>query len=74
MKHVTFSEERCKSCGICVSVCPKKIIAISDSKMNSKGFRPAEITDETKCIGCAFCASVCPDAAVTITADRPERS
>ncbi len=66
MKKVEINEERCKSCGLCVSVCPKKIIDISRVKMNDKGYRPAEIIDVEKCIGCAFCATICPDCAITI--------
>ena len=62
MKKVIFNEERCKSCELCVSVCPKKILRISDDKMNEKGYKPAEIFEQDKCIGCAFCATICPDA------------
>ena len=54
MKKVIFNEERCKSCELCVSVCPKKILRISDDKMNEKGYKPAEIFEQDKCIGCAF--------------------
>lgn len=66
MKQVEFNEERCKSCGLCASVCPKKIISISEDKINSKGYRPAQVKEPDKCIGCAFCATICPDAAITI--------
>ena len=69
MKKVIFNEERCKSCELCVSVCPKKILRISDDKMNEKGYKPAEIFEQDKCIGCAFCATICPDAAITIAED-----
>lgn len=69
MKNVIFNEERCKSCGLCVDVCPKKILQISKDKMNDKGYRPAEIIDREKCIGCAFCATMCPDAAITVEED-----
>lgn len=70
MKKVIINEERCKSCELCVSVCPKKILQISKDKMNEKGYRPAEIIDCSKCIGCAFCATMCPDAAITIEEDE----
>ena len=66
MKKVIFNEERCKSCELCVSVCPKKILRISDDE---KGYKPAEIFEQDKCIGCAFCATICPDAAITIEED-----
>jgi 2-oxoglutarate ferredoxin oxidoreductase subunit delta len=70
MKNVTFNEERCKSCELCMNACPKKIIQISKDKMNAKGYRPAEIIDKSACIGCAFCATVCPDCAITITEEE----
>lgn len=70
MKRVIIDEERCKSCELCVRACPKKILQLSKDKMNTKGYRPAEITDCSKCIGCAFCATMCPDAAITIEEDE----
>ncbi len=69
MKTVIVNEERCKSCELCVSVCPKKIMQIAKEKMNSKGYRPAECVSPEDCIGCAFCATMCPDAAITIKED-----
>lgn len=34
---VTFQEELCKGCGLCVSVCPQKIITLDNSRINAKG-------------------------------------
>ncbi len=69
MNKVTFREERCKGCELCVSACPKNIIKISEDRLNAKGFRPAEITDQEKCIGCAFCATICPDVVIEVEKD-----
>lgn len=66
MPKVTIDENRCKGCGLCVSACPKGIIKLSDTKINAKGFAPAEIEEQDKCIACAFCATMCPDVAVTV--------
>ncbi len=66
MANVTFNDDRCKGCGLCVSVCPKKIIAMSEKRINSKGFHPAEVTKRSECIGCAFCATICPDCVITV--------
>ncbi|MBE6606770.1 MAG: 4Fe-4S dicluster domain-containing protein [Ruminococcaceae bacterium] len=65
MAKVTFLENMCKGCGLCVSACPKKIVELSD-KLNAKGYRPARISDQDKCIGCAFCATMCPDCVITV--------
>ncbi|KLU65158.1 NAD(P)H-quinone oxidoreductase subunit I, chloroplastic [Desulfosporosinus acididurans] len=66
MKNVVkINVERCKSCGLCVHTCPKKILKIGD-KANSKGFYAVEMTDQSLCIGCAFCGLICPDLALEI--------
>lgn len=66
MPKVTFDSDRCKGCSLCVSACPKKIIALSENDMNSKGFHPATIIDQDKCIACAFCAIMCPDVVIKV--------
>lgn len=66
MSKVTFDEDRCKGCGLCVEACPKKIIVLLDDRINSKGFHPAGITDMGACIACAFCATMCPDTVIRI--------
>lgn len=63
---VTFEEEKCKGCGLCVSVCPKHILRSSDTRINRRGYYPAEITDQEKCIACAFCATICPDCVIKV--------
>lgn len=68
MARVAFREERCKGCGNCITVCPKKIIGFTD-RLNVKGYHPAEVREYNmdKCIGCAFCARMCPDCVITVT-------
>ena len=66
MAKVTFDVERCKGCGLCEMVCPKKIVSLAHEKINTKGYHPAECTDPEKCIGCAFCATMCPDSVITV--------
>jgi len=69
MNKVTFNAERCKGCGLCVTACPKKIIALAKETLNAKGFHPAEITDASQCIACAMCATMCPDVVITVEKD-----
>ena len=66
MAKVTFSEDLCKGCGLCVGACPKGIIKLAEVRLNVKGHHPAEITDQGACIACAFCATMCPDCVITV--------
>ncbi len=66
MIKVTVNEDRCKGCGLCTIPCPKKIMRNSPTRLNKKGFPPAECIDQDACISCAMCATICPDVAITI--------
>lgn len=66
MAKIIVNEKYCKGCELCVSACPKHIIALAANRINAKGYHPAELTDEAACVGCASCAMMCPDAAITV--------
>ena len=66
MAKVTFSEDLCKGCGLCVTACPKGIVKLAETRLNVKGHHPAEITDQASCIACAFCATMCPDCIIKV--------
>jgi 2-oxoglutarate ferredoxin oxidoreductase subunit delta len=66
MAKVTINDELCKSCGLCIVACPKKLVAISPDRINTKGFHPVYVTDVDTCIGCAFCAIMCAHVAITV--------
>lgn len=63
---VSFNEDICKGCGLCVSVCPTNIISLDNSRINVKGYHPAVVEDMDSCIGCANCAMMCPDVVITV--------
>lgn len=63
---VTFNNDICKGCGLCVSVCPMKIVKLASSIINNKGYQPAQVDEMDKCIGCANCAVICPDSVITV--------
>ena len=54
--------DRCKGCGLCVTVCPKKVLELS-SQVNSLGYFPAY---QARPEDCVFC-TMCPDVAISIT-------
>ncbi len=66
MALVEFREDRCKGCGLCVTVCPKGIVKLRTDRLNEKGFHPAGVDEMEKCIGCAFCATICPDSIIEV--------
>ena len=61
---IIIDTQRCKGCGLCIAVCPKNSIVVSDCS-NKTGYFPAEATNED-CTGCALCAVVCPDAVIEV--------
>ena len=64
--RIVIDAERCKSCELCMSACPQKVIKLADN-LNSRGYRPAVLFDpEHKCTGCGLCAVVCPDVCITV--------
>ncbi|SKA12466.1 4Fe-4S binding protein [Selenihalanaerobacter shriftii] len=65
MAEVKFSQDRCKGCELCTTVCPKDIVVMAD-EINIKGFHPAAVTDVDECIACGFCANICPDVVIEV--------
>lgn len=65
---IVIDIERCKGCEICLSACPKDVLALSP-EVNKKGYHYAlKVTNN--CIGCANCAVVCPDAVITVYREK----
>ena len=69
MVKITVDKDVCKGCGLCVRACPKKIMELSKTTLNTKGYHPAECINLEACIACAACARNCPDAAIQIEKD-----
>lgn len=57
--QVRILPKYCKGCGICVSVCPKQVLAMEKAK--------AVVVHPDQCIGCLNCEYHCPDFAITVT-------
>lgn len=68
MAKVTFREERCKGCELCISVCPKGIVETFSERLTMMGYYPVGVKEENmeKCTGCAMCAKMCPDCVITV--------
>ena len=50
MAKLTFKTDLCKGCGLCVDVCPKKVLRLASEKINKKGHHPVEAANESACI------------------------
>jgi 2-oxoglutarate ferredoxin oxidoreductase subunit delta len=55
----------CKGCELCVAVCVKGALEMSD-ELTEVGVRPARPKAGIECSGCTLCSQVCPDAAIEI--------
>lgn len=64
--RVTFNQDICKGCELCITVCPVNILAMDNTKINKKGYHPATVVEPEKCIACANCATICPDSVITV--------
>jgi 2-oxoglutarate ferredoxin oxidoreductase subunit delta len=68
MPKITLFPDSCKGvedCGICIFVCPRKVLVESD-EMNETGYVPPEVSDEDLCTGCQNCMIYCPDFAIAV--------
>ena len=63
--QVRILTEYCKGCELCVVVCPKGTLEMSD-ELTDLGVRPVRPKADAECTGCTLCYQVCPDAAIEI--------
>ena len=65
MATVNVEKELCKSCRICISVCPKNVFEIT-THTNKKGYNYVAAMRPEDCIACKRCEISCPDLALYI--------
>ncbi len=63
--EIVVRKDRCKGCELCVDICPKKILTLSN-EISPRGYRPVTVTDAESCVGCDRCEWTCPDFAIYI--------
>jgi 2-oxoglutarate ferredoxin oxidoreductase subunit delta len=68
MAKVIIDAQRCKGCQLCIAVCPKRSLQMSEA-LNKKGVKPVIFKEGAECIGCRFCATMCPDCCIEIEKD-----
>lgn len=57
---VSVEESLCKSCGICVEMCPREVLVATEP------LRKATVAHLARCTGCGLCAMYCPDWAIDV--------
>lgn len=62
---VKILEEACKGCALCLDVCPRNALGLSDH-LNRRGHRFAVQIDLEACTGCALCYIQCPSSAIVV--------
>lgn len=60
MATVHVDQELCKSCKLCISICPQGVFEITNY-VNRKGYNYVAAVREDKCIACGQCERSCPD-------------
>ncbi|NLT58194.1 MAG: 4Fe-4S binding protein [Clostridiales bacterium] len=65
MPKVEINSVTCKACELCVSNCPKDVLALG-STSNPSGYHFAVVVNQDACIACKMCAVICPDGAIEI--------
>ncbi|MBR6451392.1 MAG: 4Fe-4S dicluster domain-containing protein [Lachnospiraceae bacterium] len=65
MAKVEILFDYCKSCKLCINVCPKHVLHVGKA-VNKSGYEPVEMKNDSDCIGCSFCALMCPEAAIEV--------
>lgn len=65
MAGIAINKNKCKGCLLCVSFCPKKLIA-QDKELNAKGVKPVVFKQSQECLGCGLCAIICPDCCIEV--------
>lgn len=66
-KKIQIDEEWCKGCGICIAVCPAKILELNDRMKAS-----VKENSEELCKECGLCELYCPDFAIVIFKTKKE--
>lgn len=58
--QVVVNKQRCRSCGICIDLCPEKVF------IAEKPLLKARVVDLPACTGCRLCEWLCTDWAINV--------
>ncbi len=60
--RLDITDEWCKSCDICVKMCPERCLALNERQI-------ARLVNPEACTGCRVCEWLCPDFAIAVHVD-----
>ncbi len=58
--EIVISEHDCKSCDLCIDICPRDVLAYKRPKLIPV------VVDIDACTSCRLCELLCPDWAVSV--------
>ncbi len=64
MSYIEINEAKCKSCYLCIDVCPKKLIHKGENTGKTGEVTVEFKDDKNECLGCAMCAMMCHEIAI----------
>lgn len=62
--YIQFPDQ-CKSCGLCLAICPQKALSYTSDDNGIYG-GPLPKVDMSRCIGCDLCEQICPEGAIKV--------
>ena len=64
-KKINVNQVFCKGCGICIEMCPKKVLETSKELSKRGVYYPVAVNPEA-CTACRLCETFCPDFAIAV--------
>ena len=71
MPYIEVQVGYCKGCGLCIPVCAKELLALSED-INASGYHTRVVSDMEACTGCCYCALACPESAIEVFMEAKE--
>ena len=68
-KEIQIDSQFCKGCGLCIQVCPRKVLGKGDRR-NRAGYSLPQILALENCGVCLLCEMTCPDLALTVVEEK----
>lgn len=68
MSMIQVNSGLCKSCGLCIPVCPSRLLA-RGTAANKNGYLTIVQQNAKRCTACRLCAVMCPDSAISVFKD-----